>query len=211
MHEALAAIRLPGMFEVIVAPPGPPRTKPRALNVALPLARGDFVTVYDAEDVPHPNQLRLAVETFARVPLDIGCLQARLVIDNTGDSWVTRFFTIEYATLFYVINPGLSRLDMPVPLGGTSNHFRRNVLQRLRGWDAWNVTEDADLGIRLALAGYRIGDLPSPTLEEAPATLDAWMNQRTRWMKGFMQVCVTHSATRSGPCARSARRGFSQP
>ena len=124
MHGALAAMRLPAVFEVIVAPPGAPRTKPRALTVALPLARGDIVAVYDAEDVPHPGQLRLAVETFARVPFDVGCLQARLVVDNTEDSWVTRLFTIEYATLFDVINPGLSRLDMPVPLGGTSNHFR---------------------------------------------------------------------------------------
>ena len=193
MHEAFAALPLPGPCEVIVAPPGLPRTKPRALNIALPLARGEFITVYDAEDVPHPGQLRLAVETFARMPLNVGCLQARLVIDNTEDSWITRLFTIEYATLFDVINPGLSRLDMPVPLGGTSNHFRKGVLQRLGGWDAWNVTEDADLGIRLALAGYRVGDLPSPTLEEAPAALKAWMKQRTRWMKGFMQVCVTHS------------------
>jgi cellulose synthase/poly-beta-1,6-N-acetylglucosamine synthase-like glycosyltransferase len=193
MQEAVRAMRLPNIFEVIVAPPGAPRTKPRALNIALPLARGDIVAIYDAEDVPHPHQLRLAVETFARVPLNVGCLQARLVIDNTEDSWVTRFFTIEYATLFDVINPGLARLDMPVPLGGTSNHFRRSVLQHLRGWDAWNVTEDADLGIRLVMAGYRVADLPSPTLEEAPASLRAWMKQRTRWMKGFMQVCVTHS------------------
>jgi cellulose synthase/poly-beta-1,6-N-acetylglucosamine synthase-like glycosyltransferase len=193
MREAFGAVRLPGHFEVIVAPPGAPRTKPRALNVALPLARGDYVAVYDAEDVPDPGQLRLAVETFARVPLDVGCLQARLVIDNTDDGWITRLFTIEYATLFDVINPGLARLDMPVPLGGTSNHFRKSVLQRLQGWDSWNVTEDADLGIRLAVAGCRVADLPSATLEEAPATLTAWMKQRTRWMKGFMQVCVTHS------------------
>jgi cellulose synthase/poly-beta-1,6-N-acetylglucosamine synthase-like glycosyltransferase len=193
MRAALAALPIPARFHVVTAPPGMPRTKPRALNIALPLARGEFVTVYDAEDVPHPGQLRLAVDTFARAPLDLGCLQARLVIDNTEDGWVTRFFTIEYATLFDVINPGLAALDLPVPLGGTSNHFRRSVLQRLHGWDAWSVTEDADLGIRLALAGYRVGDLPSPTLEEAPATVTAWMRQRTRWMKGFMQVCITHS------------------
>jgi cellulose synthase/poly-beta-1,6-N-acetylglucosamine synthase-like glycosyltransferase len=193
MQSAFEDLRLPGRFEVIVAPPGAPRTKPRALNVALPLARGEYVAVYDAEDVPDPGQLRLAVDGFARAALDIACLQARLVIDNTEDSWITRFFTVEYATLFDVINPGLCRLNMPVPLGGTSNHFRRNVLQRLGGWDAWSVTEDADLGIRLAVAGYRIADLPSATLEEAPATLGAWMKQRTRWMKGFMQVCITHS------------------
>ncbi len=177
IREAFSGITLPGSFQVIVAPPGAPRTKPRALNVALPFARGEYVAVYDAEDVPHPNQIRLAVETFARVPLDVACLQARLVIDNTEDSWITRLFTIEYATLFDVINPGLTRLDMPVPLGGTSNHFRKSVLQRLGGWDAWSVTEDAELGIRLAVAGYRVADLPSATLEEAPATLKAWMSR----------------------------------
>ena len=193
MADALAQTALPGFIEVIVAPPGEPRTKPRALNVALPLARGEFVTVYDAEDVPDRDQLRLAVATFARAPPDVACLQARLVIDNTDDNWLTRFFTIEYATLFDVINPGLALGDLPVPLGGTSNHFRRPVLESLHGWDAWNVTEDADLGIRLALAGYRVFDLPSATLEEAPGSFRAWLKQRQRWMKGFMQVVVTHS------------------
>ena len=101
-------------------------------------------------------------------------------------------FTIEYAALFDIINPALAAFDLPVPLGGTSNHFRTDVLRKLHGWDAWNVTEDADLGVRLALAGWRVADLPSATLEEAPAELSAWMEQRTRWMKGYMQTCLTH-------------------
>lgn len=123
-RDALARMALPGAFEIVVAPAGRPRTKPRALNVALPLARGAFTVVYDAEDVPEPDQLRLAVAAFARSEPDVACLQARLVIDNTADNWLTRFFTVEYATLFDVINPGLCVLDLPVPLGGTSNHFR---------------------------------------------------------------------------------------
>jgi cellulose synthase/poly-beta-1,6-N-acetylglucosamine synthase-like glycosyltransferase len=143
--------------------------------------------------VPEPGQLRAAVATFAAARPDVACLQARLAIDNTDDNWLTRLFSIEYATLFDVINPGLARLDMPIPLGGTSNHFRTSVLEELHGWDPWNVTEDADLGIRLALSGYRVDDLPSTTWEEAPSTLPAWLRQRTRWMKGFMQVIVTHS------------------
>lgn len=192
-RAALAAATLPGYAEVVVAPSGEPRTKPRALNVALPLARGEFVTVYDAEDVPDPGQLRLAVSTFHRLEAHVACLQARLAIDNVADSWLTRMFAIEYAALFDVSNPALARFDLPVPLGGTSNHFRRSVLQALGGWDAWNVTEDADLGLRLALGGYRVADLPSTTLEEAPHRLGAWMRQRTRWMKGFLQVSVTHS------------------
>jgi hypothetical protein len=158
---ALSRMTLPGFVEVIVAPAGPPRTKPRALNVALPLARGEFTVIYDAEDIPDPGQLRLAVATFARHPADVACLQARLVIDNTRDNWLTRLFTIEYAALFDVINPGLAALRCPVPLGGTSNHLRTALLKSAGGWDAWNVTEDADLGIRLALMGYRVADLPS--------------------------------------------------
>jgi cellulose synthase/poly-beta-1,6-N-acetylglucosamine synthase-like glycosyltransferase len=206
---AIATNPLPGFVEVIVAPPGGPRTKPRALNVALPLARGEFVTVYDAEDVPDPNQLRLAVSTFRRAEPEVACLQARLVIDNTADGWLTRMFSIEYATLFDVTNPALARFDLPVPLGGTSNHFRRSVLQGLGGWDAWNVTEDADLGLRLAAAGYRVADLPSATLEEAPRSLGPWLRQRTRWMKGFLQVSVTHSRRPLRSFRRlGAARGF---
>lgn len=190
---ALNALRIPGNIEIIIAPPGEPRTKPRALNVALPLARGHFTVVYDAEDMPDPLQLRLAVSTFARMPRAVACLQARLTIDNTDDSWLTRLFTIEYAALFDVFNPGLAEIGSPIPLGGTSNHFRTAILQRIHGWDAWNVTEDADLGIRLARLGYRVADLPSSTLEEAPITLKAWMRQRARWMKGFMQTSISHS------------------
>ena len=190
--QALARLNLPGFVQILVAPAGLPKTKPRALNVALPLAQGAYTVVYDAEDVPDPHQLRLAVAAFARVPPDVACLQARLVIDNTDDSMLTRFFTVEYAALFDVMNPALATFDMPVPLGGTSNHFRTGILRGLHGWDAWNVTEDADLGIRLALAGYRVADLPSATLEEAPATVRAWLKQRTRWMKGYMQTCITH-------------------
>ncbi len=193
MREALRERSVPGHVEIVVAPPGQPRTKPRALNVALPLARGDLTVIYDAEDVPAPDQLRLAVDAFARGGPDVGCLQGRLVIDNSADAWLTRLFTIEYAALFDVINPGLAAAGLPVPLGGTSTHFRTPVLRAARGWDPWNVTEDADLGVRLALLGWRVMDLPSSTLEEAPAELAAWMRQRTRWMKGFMQTCITHS------------------
>ncbi len=190
---ALAAADIPAHVEVVVVPPGEPRTKPRALNVALALALGEYVVVYDAEDVPDPGQLRLAVSIFARSPPDVACLQARLAIDNTRDGILTRFFTIEYAALFDVLNPALARFDLPVMLGGTSNHLRSDILRGLGGWDAWNVTEDADLGLRLAAAGYRVADLPSTTLEEAPRRLGAWMHQRTRWMKGFVQVAIVHS------------------
>ncbi|WP_210497068.1 glycosyltransferase [Microvirga antarctica] len=193
MQEALAEVALPGFMEIVVAPPGFPRTKPRALNVALPLARGDLTVIYDAEDDPDPGQLRLAASRFAHASAAIGCLQARLTIDNTHDTWLTRMFTIEYAALFDVFNPGLADMGSPLLLGGTSNHFRTGTLRAIGAWDAWNVTEDADLGIRLARFGYRVADLPSSTLEEAPGDLAAWMKQRTRWMKGFIQTVIVHS------------------
>jgi len=201
---ALARIALPARFAVITVPPGMPRTKPRALNAALPLARGALLTVYDAEDVPDPGQLRLSASLFARLPERTACLQGRLVIDNADDSRLARAFALEYAGLFDVLNPALARLDMPVPLGGPSMHLRTRILRALHGWDPWNVTEDADLGMRLALAGYAVGDLPSATIEEAPARLGPWLAQRTRWLKGLMQTSLAHGRR---PLANARRLG----
>jgi hypothetical protein len=201
---ALARIPLPARFEIITVPPGAPRTKPRALNAALPLARGALLTVYDAEDTPDPAQLRLAASLFAQRPESTACLQGRLVIDNAGDSRLARAFALEYAGLFDVLNPALARCGLPVPLGGTSMHLRTRVLRALGGWDAFNVTEDADLGIRLALAGYTVGDLPSATIEEAPARIGAWLAQRTRWLKGLIQTSLTHGRR---PLANARRLG----
>ena len=149
--------------------------------------------MYDAEDEPEPDQLRKAAAAFAALPARIGCLQARLAIDNFRDGWLARMFAIEYAALFEAVNPGLSRLDGPVALGGTSNHFRIEALRDCGGWDAWNVTEDIDLGFRLARHGYGVGSLNSSTHEEAPARLRAWFNQRRRWFKGWMQTLITHT------------------
>lgn len=191
--DALAAIDWPGFVEIVTIPAGIPTTKPRALNVGLLLARGRYVVVYDAEDTPDPGQLRDAVAYFDRLGPEVACLQARLVIDNTADSVLTRFFTLEYGALFDVLVPALVAYDLPVPLGGTSNHLKVEIVRALGGWDPWNVTEDADLGIRLALAGHRVADLPSATQEEAPARLGAWFAQRARWMKGYLQVIITHS------------------
>ncbi len=192
-RQAIAATPLPAHIRVMVMPPGQPRTKPRALNAALVEATGQLVTIYDAEDIPDPQQLRDAACAFAAGPAGLGCLQARLVVDNGGDSRLARCFALEYAGLFDVINPGLLGRGWPILLGGTSNHFRMSAVRDVGGWDAWNVTEDADLGIRLVRAGYRIADLDSATFEEAPARAGLWFRQRTRWMKGFMQTIATHT------------------
>jgi cellulose synthase/poly-beta-1,6-N-acetylglucosamine synthase-like glycosyltransferase len=188
----ILGLRLPARYEVIVAPPGEPSTKPRALNIALSTARGELLTVYDAEDEPAPDQLRLAASRFAS-ETDLDCLQARLAVRNTDDSWLSRLFAIEYAVLFDLINPGLSGLELPIALGGTSNHFRIESLLDVGGWDQWNVAEDADLGIRLARCGYKVGSLESTTSEEAPHELENWFRQRVRWQKGWLQTFIVHS------------------
>ena len=191
-RHALLALDLPQRFTILTAPAGTPRTKPRALNVALRLVRSDYVTIFDAEDRPSPTQLRAAAERFAQLDDRIACLQASLVIDNADESWLTRLFALDYATLFDVINPFLASANMVMPLGGTSNHFRVAALKACHGWDAWNVTEDADLGIRLARLGYGLASLTSDTGEEAPVTFKAWLHQRRRWQKGWMQTALVH-------------------
>lgn len=191
-RAAFAGLELPPTIRLLTVPPGKPHTKPRALNLALLEARGSLLTIYDAEDVPDPQQLRLAAARFLRTAPDLACLQARLTIDFAGDGRLAGLFALEYAGLFDVLNPALLQAGLPILLGGTSNHFRVEALRVVGGWDAWNVTEDADLGLRLLRAGYRMADLPSRTHEEAPLHLSAWLKQRSRWIKGYIQTLVTH-------------------
>ncbi len=176
---------------VIPIPPALLRTKPKALNVALPFARGIFTVIYDAEDRPERNQLRCALQAFRSGTNDLACVQARLCMDtNTG--WLARYFTAEYAGHFDIFLPRLSTLGLPLPLGGSSNHFRTATLREVGGWDAYNVTEDADLGMRLARFGYRSDVINSTTFEEAPINIGSWFRQRTRWLKGWMQTWLVH-------------------
>ena len=191
-RAAIVRLRLTAPYEIVTAPDIGPRTKPKALNAALPFARGSFVVVYDAEDRPDPDQLRRALAVFLHSNERLACVQARLSIDNTRDSWLTRMCTAEYAGLFDVLLPGLAAWRLPLPLGGTSNHFETAVLRRIGAWDPYNVTEDADLGMRLARCGYHTGIISSSTQEEAPARFPAWLRQRTRWFKGWMQTYIVH-------------------
>lgn len=188
----LSRMTLPSMFELIVVPPAYPQTKPKALNYALTFARGAYLVVYDAEDQPEPDQLKNAVRLFRRSPLEVACLQARLSFYNMHENWLTRQFAIEYAALFHGILPLLQKLGLPMPLGGTSNHFRVPFLRSAGGWDAFNVTEDADLGIRLYKQDFKILMLDSTTYEEATTGIPAWFRQRTRWLKGWMQTYIVH-------------------
>jgi cellulose synthase/poly-beta-1,6-N-acetylglucosamine synthase-like glycosyltransferase len=191
-RAAVAELGITAPFEVIAPTRAGPRTKPKALASALPFARGSFVVVFDAEDEPEPDQLRKALAAFAEGPDELACVQARLAIDNAADGWLSRHFTAEYAGQFDVFLPALAGLRLPLPLGGTSNHFRAEVLRRVGGWDPFNVTEDADLGMRLARFGYRTGVIDSTTWEEAPVTYRQWIGQRSRWFKGWMQTWIVH-------------------
>jgi cellulose synthase/poly-beta-1,6-N-acetylglucosamine synthase-like glycosyltransferase len=205
---AARAHRLPGIFEIVVVPELSPRTKPKALNYALPLARGEYIVIYDAEDRPDPGQLRQALHAFRTGPANLAAVQARLNLYNAGDNWLTRQFTIEYCALFEGLLPTLDRLRLPIPLGGTSNHFRASALNWLMAWDPFNVTEDADLGLRLARNGYCCQVIRSTTYEEAPARFMCWLRQRTRWLKGFVQTWLVHMRSPSALWRELGPRGF---
>jgi len=201
--DAANALVLPDWLRVLIAPPGTPTTKPRALNHALSVARGELLTVYDAEDDPDPLQLREAAARFATDDGELVCLQAPLRIrrqhrQRRATPFLDRQFAAEYAALFEVTLPAMARMGLPFPLGGTSNHFRVAALRALGGWDAWNVTEDADLGFRIWRRGWRLGMLTRPTYETPPGDLVHWLPQRTRWLKGYMQTLCVHTRSASG-------------
>ncbi len=179
-------------FAIVEVPDALPRTKPKALDFALPLCRGEFVVVFDAEDRPQPDQLLRIVDQFRRQP-EIVCIQARLVIDNGRVGAIPALFAGEYAGLFAVLLPALTRWGVVTPLGGTSNHFRTESLRQLGGWDAFNVTEDADAGVRLARRKLACATSTACTFEAAPVRVAPWLGQRTRWMKGWMQTYVVHN------------------
>jgi cellulose synthase/poly-beta-1,6-N-acetylglucosamine synthase-like glycosyltransferase len=194
---------LPANFEVIVLPDGRPKTKPRACNYGLVRARGEYVVIFDAEDIPEPGQLKKAARAFAELPSRVACLQAPLNFYNPRQNVLTRLFAAEYSLWFDLMLVGLQRLGGPIPLGGTSNHFRSAVLRGLGGWDAYNVTEDADLGVRLYKHGFRTEMLDSVTYEEANSQLPNWIRQRSRWIKGYLQTLLVH--TRGGWNLRRTR------
>lgn len=190
--RALNDANLPRWMRQITVPHGTLRTKPRALNFGLKFARGSIIGVYDAEDAPDPNQIRAVAKRFAALPSNVACLQGVLDYYNSSSNFLARYFTIEYATWFRMVLPGLARMGLVLPLGGTTLFFRRSALEEMGGWDAHNVTEDADLGVRLARMGYRTELINSVTLEEANCRLIPWIKQRSRWLKGYAMTYGNH-------------------
>lgn len=186
------AMNLPEYFQVVVVPHSLPKTKPKACNYGLTKATGEYAVIFDAEDVPDPLQLKKVVATFNRLGETTKCVQAKLNFYNPHQNLLTRMFTSEYSLWFDLILTGLQAVNAPIPLGGTSNHFRTKDLNELKGWDAFNVTEDCDLGMRLARNGYKTAIVDSVTLEEANSDYVNWFHQRTRWIKGYIQTYFVH-------------------
>jgi len=191
-REAFAKLKRPSYIHGVVVPDMQPKTKPKACNLGLHVARGKYLVIYDAEDRPEPDQLKKALIGFGRVEDNVVCIQAKLNFYNPRYNLLTRLFTIEYSMWFDLFLPGLDYLQQPVPLGGTSNHFQTTKLRELCGWDAFNVTEDCDLGVRMADENYQTRILDSTTWEEACSQPGFWIRQRSRWIKGYAQTYLVH-------------------
>ncbi|WP_322866351.1 glycosyltransferase [Aquicoccus sp. G2-2] len=191
-RSTIAACSLPAWMRVVEVPEGGPKTKPRAMNYALDFCDGELIGIWDAEDSPDPDQITRIVERFRQTPENVVCLQGVLDYYNSRQTWLARCFTVEYAAWFRLILPGMARLGLAIPLGGTTLFFRRDVLENLGGWDAHNVTEDADLGFRLARHGYRTEVITTTTGEEANCHIWPWVRQRSRWLKGYMVTYLVH-------------------
>ncbi|MCY9513103.1 glycosyltransferase family 2 protein [Paenibacillus apiarius] len=191
-QELLQSMDLPAYYTVLIVPHSLPKTKPKACNYGLIRARGEYVVIYDAEDRPDPDQLKKVILSFRQSPEHVACIQAKLNYFNSDQNLLTRWFTHEYSMWFELLLPGIMRLNYPIPLGGTSNHFKTAVLKELNAWDPYNVTEDADLGIRLYKEGYMTAVVDSRTWEEANSRVGNWVRQRSRWIKGYMQTWLVH-------------------
>jgi glycosyltransferase XagB len=194
-HETIAVAmqsQLPSHFSLVVVPHGKPKGKPKACNYGLLQARGEYVVIFDAEDIPEPDQLRKSLLAFRQGGDRLACVQAKLNYFNRNQNLLTRWFTSEYSMWFDLLLPGLDATGIPIPLGGTSNHFRTDVLRQLGAWDPYNVTEDADLGVRLHKDGWATTVIESTTFEEANSDVYNWVRQRSRWVKGYIQTYLVH-------------------
>jgi len=206
--EAIKKAEPPASWRIIIIPDSQPKTKPKACNYGLFFARGKYLVIYDAEDLPEPDQLKKAVVAFRNFPEEYICFQAALNYHNRDTNFLTRMFTLEYSYWFDYMLPGLYRLKMIIPLGGTSNHFRVEKLKELGAWDPFNVTEDADLGVRAFAKGYKVGVINSTTWEEANSRLKNWIRQRSRWIKGYMQTYLVHNRNPLKLLRQVGWRGF---
>jgi cellulose synthase/poly-beta-1,6-N-acetylglucosamine synthase-like glycosyltransferase len=195
LEEALN-LELPNHFRIISASVGFPFTKPKVTNLGLALTDAKYGVIYDSEDRPDRNQLMDVVSEFNQ-DSDLVCVQCRLHYTNKKNNLLTRFFNLEYLNWFGLTIHGLSKAqlsDYPViPLGGTSNHYDLEVLKSMGGHDAYNITEDAALGVHFALENKKIKTINSVTEELAVDELWTWIKQRTRWNLGHLITYVVFS------------------
>jgi cellulose synthase/poly-beta-1,6-N-acetylglucosamine synthase-like glycosyltransferase len=206
--NAVRDLDFPGIFEVIIVPFHMPKTKPKACNYGLHFTRGKYLTIYDAEDIPDTDQLKKVVALFNKLPENFICIQCALNYFNRNENFMTRMFTLEYSYWFDYMLTGLDTLDIPIPLGGTSNHFKLEYLVELGAWDPFNVTEDADLGVRAYAKGYKIAIVNSTTYEEANNDPVNWIRQRSRWIKGYMQTYLVQMRNPLALLKKIGMRGF---
>ncbi|HEY4325634.1 MAG TPA: glycosyltransferase family 2 protein [Mucilaginibacter sp.] len=206
--NAVRNLDFPAIFEVVVVPFHMPKTKPKACNYGLFFSRGKYLTIYDAEDIPDTDQLKKVVRMFNKLPPNFICMQCALNYYNRNENFLTRMFTLEYSYWFDYLLPGLDTLDIPIPLGGTSNHFKLENLVELGAWDPFNVTEDADLGVRAYAKGYKVAVVNSTTYEEANNEPFNWVRQRSRWIKGYMQTYLVHMRDPVGLWKTIGWKGF---
>lgn len=191
--EIAKSYNMPASWRFFVVPNGTPITKPKACNYGLYFSRGEYLVIYDAEDRPEPDQLKKALAAFRNSPDDYSCFQAYLNYYNSDENFLTKMFTLEYTYWFDYLLNGLQALKLPIPLGGTSNHFKTKDLKNISGWDPFNVTEDADLGVRFFAEGKRVGVINSTTYEEANCKFNNWIRQRSRWIKGYIQTAFVYN------------------
>lgn len=190
--EVVKEMKLPHYFSAVIVPTCEPKTKPKACNYGLIRAKGEYVVIYDAEDRPEPDQLKKVYLSFKHLPENYVCIQGKLNYFNSNQNTLTKLFTQEYSMWFELLLVGVMQLRTPIPLGGTSNHFKIDFLREVGAWDPFNVTEDADLGVRLFKKGYKTAVVDSRTWEEANSNVKNWIRQRSRWIKGYMQTWLVH-------------------
>ena len=165
-----------------------PVNKPHGMNLALQVARGDIVTIFDAEDEPHPDILNIINTTMLNNDVDV--VQSGVQLMNHNTKWFCFLNVLEYFFWFKSSMHFFAQVGM-TPLGGNTVFVRRELMEQLGGWDETCLTEDADLGIRLNISHARmriIYDDEFVTREETPHTVAQFIKQRTRWNQGFLQI-----------------------
>ncbi|MCL8024597.1 glycosyltransferase [Nocardioides bruguierae] len=206
--DMIKSMELPPHFHCVVVPDSLPKTKPKACNFGLQVARGKYCVIFDAEDRPDPDQLKKAIIAFRQTADNVACVQGKLNHFNQDQNLLTAWFANEYSMHFELVLPAMGAAEQPIPLGGTSNHFKTSILRELGAWDPFNVTEDADLGIRLHREGYRTAMIDSTTLEEANSSVPNWIRQRSRWNKGYYQTWLVHMRNPIGLIAKIGLKDF---